>query len=183
MTDRKHIDPTIYTTRPTDERLEKENRVYDLLEELNIPFIRIDHDAMNTIDECQDVDKFLGVEICKNLFLCNSQKTKFYLLMMPGHKKFVTRDFCKQINSSRLSFAPPEYMETYLDLTPGSASILGLMNDHEHHVQLVMDQEVVDQPLIGCHPCINTSRLTLSTNDVLNKFLPYTNHDVLYVNL
>ena len=103
--------------------------------------------------------------------------------MMPGHKKFVTRDFCKQINSSRLSFAPPEYMETYLDLTPGSASILGLMNDHEHHVQLVMDQEVVDQPLIGCHPCINTSSLTLSTNDVLNKFLPYTNHDVLYVNL
>ena len=183
MTDRKHIDPTIYTTRPTDERLEKENRVYDLLEELNIPFIRIDHDAMNTIDECQDVDKFLGVEICKNLFLCNSQKTKFYLLMMPGHKKFVTRDLCKQINSSRLSFAPPEYMETYLDLTPGSASILGLMNDHEHHVQLVMDQEVVDQPLIGCHPGINTSSLTLSTNDVLNKFLPYTNHDVLYVNL
>ena len=140
MTDRKHIDPTIYTTRPTDERLEKENRVYDLLEELSIPFVRIDHDAMNTIDECQDVDKFLGVEICKNLFLCNSQKTKFYLLMMPGHKKFVTRDFCKQINSSRLSFAPPEYMEAYLDLTPGSASILGLMNDHEHHVQLVMDQ-------------------------------------------
>ena len=126
---------------------------------------------MNTIDECQDVDKFLGVEICKNLFLCNSQKTKFYLLMMPGHKKFVTRDFCKQINSSRLSFAPPEYMEAYLDLTPGSASILGLMNDHEHHVQLVMDQEVVDQPLIGCHPCINTSSLTLATNDVLNKFL------------
>ena len=145
MTDRKHIDPTIYTTRPTDERLEKENRVYDLLEELSIPFVRIDHDAMNTIDECQDVDKFLGVEICKNLFLCNSQKTKFYLLMMPGRKKFVTRDFCKQINSSRLSFAPPEYMEAYLDLTPGSASILGLMNDHEHHVQLVMDQDVVDQ--------------------------------------
>ena len=175
MTDRKHIDPTIYTTRPTDERLEKENRVYDLLEELSIPFVRIDHDAMNTIDECQDVDKFLGVEICK--------KTNFYLLMMPGHKKFVTRDFCKQINSSRLSFAPPEYMEAYLDLTPGSASILGLMNDHEHHVQLVMDQEVVDQPLIGCPPCINTSSLTLATNDVLNKFLPYTNHDVLYVNL
>ena len=179
MTDRKHIDPTIYTTRPTDERLEKENRVYDLLEELSIPFVRIDHDAMNTIDECQDVDKFLGVEICKNLFLCNSQKTKFYLLLMPGHKKFKTKVLSKQIGS----VAPPEYMEAYLDLTPGSASILGLMNDHEHHVQLVMDQEVVDQPLIGCHPCINTSSLTLATNDVLNKFLPYTNHDVLYVNL
>ena len=183
MTERKHIDPTIYTTRPTDERLEKENRVYDLLEELSIPFVRIDHDAMNTIDECQDVDKFLGVEICKNLFLCNSQKTKFYLLMMPGRKKFVTRDFCKQINSSRLSFAPPEYMEAYLDLTPGSASILGLMNDHEHHVQLVMDQEVVDQPLIGCHPCINTSSLKFRTEDLLNKILPAIHHDYTMVDL
>ena len=68
MTDRKHIDPTIYTTRPTDERLEKENRVYDLLEELSIPFVRIDHDAMNTIDECQDVDKFLGfVRTCSSV--------------------------------------------------------------------------------------------------------------------
>lgn len=104
MTDRKHIDPTIYTTRPTDERLEKENRVYDLLEELSIPFVRIDHDAMNTIDECQDVDKFLGVEICKNLFLCNSSEDEVLPSDEPGHKKFVTRDFCKQINSSRLSF-------------------------------------------------------------------------------
>ena len=183
MTCKKHIDLTTYTTRPTDERLAKETKVYDLLEELNIPFTRVDYEAMNTIAECHDVDTILGIDICKNLFLCNAQKTKFYLLMMPGNKKFVTRDFCKQINSPRLSFAPPEYMEAYMDLTPGSVSILGLMNDHDHHVQLVMDQEVAEKDLIGCHPCINTSSLSLPTQDVLNKFLPHTGHDVIYVSL
>ena len=177
--------PVAESGRPKDVtgRIETEIRTYDLLDSLNIPYMRFDHEAAFTIDACTGADEVLGIHICKNLFLCNAQKTKFYLLMMPGRKKFITRDFCKQINSSRLSFAPPEYMKAYLDLTPGSASILGLMNDHDHHVQLVMDQEVVDQPLIGCHPCINTSSLTLATNDVLNKFLPYTNHDVLYVNL
>lgn len=183
MTCNKHIDPTTYTTRPTDTRLEKEMKVYDLLEELKIPYIRIDHDAMDTIEDCHDVDKILGIDICKNLFLCNAQKTKFYLLMMPGHKKFVTRDFCKQIQSPRLSFAPQEYMEAYLGLTPGSVSVLGLMNDHDKHVQLVIDHEVANKALMGCHPCINTSSLCLSTQDVLNKFLPYTGHDVMYVNL
>ncbi len=183
MTCKKHIDLTTYNTRPTDDRLAKEMKVYDLLEELNIPYTRVDHEAMNTIEECHNVDTVLGIDICKNLFLCNTQKTKFYLLMMPGNKKFVTRDFCKQINSPRLSFAPPEYMEAYMDLTPGSVSILGLMNDHEHHVQLVMDQEVAEHDQIGCHPCINTSSLALSTQDVLNKFLPHTGHDVIFVNL
>ena len=116
-------------------------------------------------------------------FIKEYEATGTSRLHMPGHKKFVTRDFCKQINSSRLSFAPPEYMETYLDLTPGSASILGLMNDHDHRVQLVMDQEVVDQPLIGCHPCINTSSLKFSTEDLLNKILPAIHHDYTMVDL
>jgi Ala-tRNA(Pro) deacylase len=158
-------------------------KVYDLLEELSIPYIRIDHDAVHTIEECHDVDNVLGIDMCKNLFLCNTQKTKFYLLMMPGHKKFETRNFCKQINSPRLSFAPEEYMETYLGLSAGSVSVLGLMNDHENHVQLVIDQDVADKPLLGCHPCINTSSLCLSTQDVLGKFLPYTGHEAMYVNL
>lgn len=183
MTCKKHVEPKTYTTRPVDERPDREMRVYDLLEKLNIPYTRVDHEAMYTIEECHNVDKVLGIDICKNLFLCNAQKTKFYLLMMPGDKKFVTRDFCKQINSPRLSFAPPEYMESYLGLTPGSVSIMGLMNDHENRVQLVIDKAVIEKTLIGCHPCNNTASLSLSTSDVLNKFLPYTGHDVIYVNL
>ena len=183
MTDRKHIDPTIYTTRPTDERLEKENRVYDLLEELSIPFVRIDHDAMNTIDECQDVDKFLGVEICKNLFLCNSQKTKFYLLLMPGHKKFKTKVLSKQIGSARLSFADDDHMKEFLGLTPGSVSIMGLMNDPENHVKLLIDSDVLKDEYFGCHPCINTTSMKLKTSDIMEKFLPAVHHEPTIVDL
>ena len=109
------IDRHLYTTRPDPEgRLPKEMAVYDLLERMDIPFIRVDHEAAMTIEACQGVDELLGLEICKNLFLCNAQKTKFYLLLMPGDKQFKTKDLSKQIGSSRLSFAPAEYMEKYV---------------------------------------------------------------------
>lgn len=124
-----YIDPTCYHSRPDDEssRLPKEILTYDLLDELHIPYIRVDHSAMPTIEACHDVDKLLDIDICKNLFLCNSQKTAFYLLMMPGEKKFKTAKLTKQIGSSHLSFGKPDGMERLLDLTPGSVSVLGLM--------------------------------------------------------
>ena len=164
-------------------RLEKEIRCYDLLDSLGIDYQRIDHEAAMTMEACEEIDRVLDAVICKNLLLCNRQCTEFYLLMLPGDKHFKTSVLSKEIGSSRLSFAAPEYMEKFLDITPGSVSVLGLMNDGENHVQLLMDEDVLKGEYIGCHPCINTSSLTLSTNDVLNKFLPYTDHNVLYVNL
>lgn len=179
-----HIDSHLYTTRPDAQgRLPKEMAVYDLLERLEIPFTRVDHDVTSTIEACHGVDELLGIEICKNLFLCNAQKTKFYLLMMPGTKQFKTKDLSKQIGSSRLSFAKPEYMEEYLNITPGSVSILGLMNDRGHHVQLLIDEEVAACEYLGCHPCINTSSLKLRTSDVLEKLLPAIGHTPLFVRL
>lgn len=170
-------DTTLYKEAPSPEgRLEKEMAVYRLLDKLKIPYLRLDHEAMMTIEDCQDVDRLLGIEICKNLFLCNAQKTKFYLLLMPGKKRFDTKTFCHQIGSPRLSFAPAEYMEKYLNITPGSVSIMGLMNDTEHQVSLYIDREVLQLEDFGCHPCINTSSLRLKTADVLEKFLPYTGH-------
>jgi Ala-tRNA(Pro) deacylase len=179
-----YIDPTLYTTRPaSDGRLRKEIKVYDLLERLAIPFIRIDHGVTATIESCLEVEKILELEICKNLFLCNSQKTQFYLLMLPGNKKFKTADLSKQIQSSRLSFATHEYMEEFLDITPGSVSVLGLMNDCSNHVQLLIDREVLSQEYIGCHPCINTSSLKISVPDLLYKFLPAISHESVIVDL
>lgn len=178
-------DKTVYTGRPADyaSRLAKEQKVYDVLEALEIPFTRIDHDAIYTIEGCNEVDKLLGISLCKNLFLCNSQKTKFYLLMMPGEKRFVTKEFSKAIESPRLSFAPEEFMEKYLDITPGSVSVLGLMNDTDHQVQLVIDRDVLQEEYLGCHPCINTSSIRLPMKDVLEKFLPYVKHDYWTVDL
>ena len=123
-----------------------------------------------------EIDKVLDVVICKNLFLCNRQKTSFYLLMMPGDKKFKTRELSSQINSARLSFADPADMLKYLDIEPGAVSIMGLMNDKNHAVQLLIDEDVLKDEYLGCHPCVCTSSLKLKTADVTEKFLPATGH-------
>ncbi len=178
-----NIDKTLYSTRPNDSRQAKELRVYELLEALDIQYHRVDHDEAATIDECLEIESVLGTKICKNLFLCNQQKTKFYLLMMPGDKHFSTKEFSKKIGSSRLSFAPPEFMERYLNLTPGSVSFLGLMNDCDNNVTLVIDKDVTADESIGCHPCINTSTLKLKTSDILKHILPTIHHEPIFVEL
>lgn len=164
-------------------RLEKEMQVYDLLDSLGIAYERTDHEAAMTMEDCMEIDRILDIVICKNLFLCNRQKTKFYLLMMPGDKVFKTRDLSPLIGSSRLSFADAQDMERYLNITPGSVSVMGLMNDTENHVQLLMDRPVVESPLLGCHPCVNTSSLRMKTRDVLERFLPAVHHDAIVVDL
>ena len=178
------VDEELHEGRPSPEgRLPKEMRVYDLLDQLGIPYVRIDHGVTPSIEACHHIDEILKIEICKNLFLCNAQKTDFYLLLMSGTKKFKTAVLSKQIGSARLSFGPPEFMEKFLDITPGSVSILGLMNDHEKRVKLLIDREVLKPPEIGCHPCINTSSLKIATKDLLEKFLPYTGHGYQVVEL
>ena len=179
-----NIDRTLYTTRPDETgRLPKEMAVYDLLEKLEISFVRVDHEVTPSIESCHDVDKLLEIEICKNLFLCNRQKTDFYLLLMPGQKPFKTKELSKQIGSARLSFAGEEYLEKFMDLTPGSVTILGLMNDRDKRIRLLIDREVANAEYLGCHPCINTSSLKLRTRDVLEKFLPYIGHNYTVVEL
>ena len=171
--------------RPADtsKRLEKEIRVYDFLDRLGISYQRIDHEAANTMEACAAIDAVLDATICKNLLLCNRQCTQFYLLLMPGDKAFKTKDLSHQIGSSRLSFAAPEYMEEYLDITPGSLSILGLMNDKENRVQLLIDEDVLTGEFIGCHPCINTSSLRLKTADLTGKIIPAMEHEPRMVTL
>ena len=157
-------------------RLDKEIRCYDLLDKLGIEYQRIDHEAAMTMEACVEIDKVLDATICKNLLLCNRQCTSFYLLMIPGNKQFKTSVLSKEIGSSRLSFAKPEYMAEFLDITPGSVSVLGLMNDHDHHVQLLMDEDVLKGEYFGCHPCINTSSLRIRTADLMEKIIPAMDH-------
>ena len=171
--------------RPEDTtgRLEKEVRVYDFLDHLKISYERIDHAAAMTMEDCAAVDLALKATICKNLLLCNRQNTDFYLLMLPGDKVFKTSELSKQIGSSRLSFAAAEYMGRFLDITPGSLSILGLMNDQENRVQLLIDEDVLKGEYIGCHPCINTSSLRLKTADLTNVIIPAMGHTPIIVHL
>lgn len=169
----------------TDGRLDKEIRVYDFLDKLGVEYQRVDHEAAMTMEACEAIDRVLGDDtaICKNLFLCNRQETDFYLLLMPGDKPFKTKNLSAQIGSARLSFAKPEYMEKYLDITPGSVSVLGLMNDHEKKIQLLIDEDVLKDPYFGCHPCINTSSLKFSTKDFTDKIIPALDHHLITVKL
>lgn len=171
--------------RPADltGRMDKEIRVYDMLDRLGVPYERIDHEAAMTMEACAAIDQALEATICKNLLLCNRQCTEFYLLLLPGDKPFKTSVLSKQIGSSRLSFAGAEYMQQFLDITPGSLSVLGLMNDKAQRVKLLMDQDLLEGTYIGCHPCINTSSLRLRTQDLLERIIPAMGHPVTLVNL
>ena len=171
--------------RPADcsGRLDKEIRCYDLLDSLGIQYERIDHEPANTMELCRAIDVTLQATICKNLLLCNRQCTAFYLLMIPGDKVFKTKDLSAQIGSSRLSFAGAEYMEQFLDITPGSVSVLGLMNDKDKRVQLLIDEDVLKGDYVGMHPCINTSSLRLKTKDLMGTVLPAMGHEAKIVTL
>ena len=171
--------------RPADlaGREDKEIRVYDFLDSLGIEYERIDHAPAMTMEICADIDKTLDATICKNLFLCNRQQTDFYLLMMPGDKPFKTKDLSAQIGSSRLSFATPEFMERFLDIKPGAVSVLGLMNDKENNVRLLIDADVLRGEYFGCHPCVNTSSLKIKTNDLIKTVFPAVKHEYSVVEL
>ena len=176
---------TLEKGRPEDisGRQEREIRTYDLLDSLGIAYERIDHALAMTMDDLVEVDEALGSLICKNLFLCNRQQTQFYLLMIPGDKVFKTKEISKQIGSARLSFAPEEKMLEFLDIHPGSVSVMGLMNDRENNVRLLIDEDVLKADTFGCHPCVNTSSLRLSVHDLINVFLPAVHHEPTVVRL
>ena len=164
-------------------RLAKEIRVYDLLDSLGVAYERVDHEAAMTMEACEEIDKVLQATTCKNLLLCNRQQTDFYLLLMPGDKVFKTKELSAQLGVSRLSFASAEAMEEFLDITPGSLSVMGLMNDKDFRVRLVIDKPVLEGEYIGFHPCINTSSLRVKTADLLEKIIPAMSHEPTIVEL
>ena len=143
----------------------------------------MDHAPAMTMEDCKEVDEILESMVCKNLFLCNRQETAFYLLMIPDTKVFHTKDLSAQIGSARLSFAKPEYMEQFLDITPGSVSVMGLMNDHDNAVRLLVDEDVLKGEWVGCHPCINTSSLRIKTKDMFGPVIKAMHHDMTVVKL
>ena len=178
-----NIVQTLFTGRPEEPRVPREDRCYDLLDSLSVEYFRVDHEHADTIQDCELVEGLLGCRICKNLFLTNRQQTDFYLLIMPGEKPFKTKVLSKQINTARLSFGTPEQMERFLDTAPGSASVLGLMNDGENTVRLLVDRDLLGEENFGCHPCRNTSSLRFRTSELFEKLLPAMHHEPTFVDL
>ena len=178
------FDPTVYRGREgADGRGGVEKRVYDILDRLGVAYWRMDHDPAATIADCERVDQTLGTSMCKNLFLCTRNLSQFYLLMLPGAKQFHTKDLTKQIGSSRLSFADAAHMEEFLSIRPGAVSCLGLLFDTKKRVELLIDRQLLEEPYIGCHPCVNTSSLRIATADLIDTILPYSGHGYRTVTL
>lgn len=177
------ISQLYHNTRPEGDLLPQEAAAFDTLERLGIDYDRVSSEPADNMEKCAAVSEVLGMPICKNLFLCNRQKTNFYLLCMPPHKAFHTKDLSHQIGSARLSFAPEEQLWELLHCTPGSATILGLMNDDENRVQLLIDKETYEAEYFSCHPCLCTSTIKLKTSDVKNMLLPKVHHEPIVVEL
>ena len=173
----------ISTIAPTDERILLEANTYKLLDKLSIPYERVDHEAAASMEECVEIDNYLGVEIRKNIFLCNKKKTSFFLVVLPANKPFDTSAFSKKTGISHVSFAPPEKMQELLGTSPGSATVMGLVNDIDDYVQLIIDKEVADEEWYGCNPGINTSHIKIKTSDLINKFVPHTRHRAKIIQL
>ena len=178
-----YVNPEVYSGPPAEDRDPNEMAVYAFLDQLSIPYLRCDHDYANTMEDCKEVEKVLGVPICKNLLLTNRQQTDFYLLMMPGDKPFKTKDVTSQLGCARLSFASPEQMKDLLGAAPGSASAFELMHDREGKVRLVIDRELLAGESISGHPCFSTSTIRLKRTDFLERFLPAVNHSPTLVDL
>ncbi|MGN1170232.1 MAG: CNNM domain-containing protein [Lachnospiraceae bacterium] len=179
------LDPVLYDGRPEDTSglEDKEVRCYDFLDRNGVSYKRTVHSALPTIAACEEAEKLLGTHICKNLFLSNRQGTDFYLVLMPGEKKFQTKELSSQLGVARLSFADEAKMEEFLDITPGSVSILGLMNDKNKRVRLIIDQDVLSYDNFACHPCLNTTSLKFSTKDLVEKVIPALDHEPTIVEL
>ena len=171
--------------RPENEagRTAREIRSYDFLDGLNIEYMRTDHPPADTMDVCQARAAVLNTRICTNLFVCNRQETDVYLLVMPADKQFKTSVVSKQLGVSRLHFAGEEYMEKFLDIHPGSVSILGLMNDKGNRVRLLVDKDILKQEEFACHPCVNTTSLKFKTCELFEKVIPAMNHEPFFVEL
>ncbi|MCR1899643.1 prolyl-tRNA synthetase associated domain-containing protein [Irregularibacter muris] len=173
----------IVTTIPSDDRTKTEKTVFSLLQKLNIPFERVDNDVVETMEECEEINQVLGTEIRKSIFLCNRKKTSFFLVVMPANKSLDVKSLGRKIGVSGLSFASGELMEKHLGAKPGSASVMGLVNDEDDYVQLIIDKEVAEAEWFGSNTGMNTSHIKIKTSDLLHKFLPQIGHKAEMIEL
>ena len=172
--------------RPTNnmDMDEAEVKTYDMLDKIGMSYETICHEAVYTMDDCETVEKQLGASICKNLFLCNRQQTQFYLLMLPSDKQFKAKNLSSELGCSRLSFADEQHMVDLLGIHPGAVTPMGVMNDKEKKVQLVIDKDLLtSSEFFGCHPCVNTATIKLNLQEFVEKFVPMTGHNYTIVTL
>ena len=157
--------------------------VCDYLEKTDIKYEICHHDPAFTIDECRKIEEIIDGRICKNLLLTTTTGSVCFLLMLPGEKKFVTKDVSKKLGTSRLSFASAEKMAELLNTQPGSLSVTSLIFDEEKKVRLAIDSDVLKEEYICCHPSDNTATLRIKTQDLTERLLPSLGADPVIIEI
>ena len=173
----------IKTTAPEAYSTPLQKRVYEVLSELEIQYERVDNEPAVTMEACEAIDAKLGVKTAKTLFVCNRQKTNFYLFVTAGDKPFVTKDFSRALEISRVSFAPAELLSEMLGVEVGATTIFALLSDEEKAVKLVIDKEVLNDEFFGCPDGTTTSYMKLKTADITGKFLKFTEREPIIIEI
>lgn len=171
----------IYTEKPHHFCSCLQKEIYQTLEKLNVSFERVDTDEAITMNDCIEIDKILNMKMVKTLFLCNRQQTEFYLFVTQGDKIFKTKEFSNALGISRVSFAPSELMEKMLGTKVGAATVLSILKDKERKIKVVFDKMVVEEEWYGCSDGTTRGYMKVKTDQIINTFLPYTNHDVIII--
>ena len=166
----------IYTTAPEEYKTSLQKETYKYLEMLGISFERVDTDVVITMEDCERVEEKLEMKMVKTLFLCNRQKTLFFLFITAGDKAFKSKEFSQAVKTSRISFAPEELMDEMLGTKIGAATVFSAITDLDRDLQIVIDKDVADEEYYGCSDGTTTCYLKIKTDDIINKLLPETKH-------
>lgn len=173
----------VHQGAPDDQRQGLESQAYDTLKKLGIPFERVDNDAVEAMADCVEISERLGAEIRKTVLLCNRQKTEYHMLIMSADKPFVTKDYSEAVGCARMSFASGDAMVELLGQPPGTASVMGLLNDGDGRVKLLIEESVANEDWFACNPGVNTSHIRFRTKDLVEKLLPAIGHGVTIIKL
>ncbi|MBT2259785.1 YbaK/EbsC family protein (plasmid) [Priestia megaterium] len=168
----------VYTMAPKKYSTPLQESTYLALQQLNIPFQRVDTDEAITMDDCTLINNKLNMKMVKTLFLCNRQQTSFYLFITKGDKPFRSKDFSSALNIARVSFAPEELMKEMVGTKIGAATVFSALLDKNNNVQIVFDKDVMSEEWYGCSDGTTTGYMKVKTEQIINDFLPYTNHKV-----
>lgn len=162
----------IYTDAPAQFKTPLEKAVYAKLAELGIAYERVETGEVITMEQCADINAKLNMNMVKTLFLCNRQQTEFFLFVTAGDKPFRTKEFSVALDIARVSFAPPELMESVLGTKIGAATVFSVLLESARNVHLVLDRDVAESEWFGCSDGTTTCYMKLRTADIFERFLP-----------
>lgn len=151
--------------------------IYEILNKLDIKYEEVEHEAIYTVEQAQNIKNMVNGVGCKNLFL--TDKKNYYLVLLEDSKRVNIKELSNKVNTSHLSFANPEELKNILNLEPGSVTPLGIINDINNKVTIIIDSELKNKKILF-HPNTNTKTISINFSDLI-KFIENEKHKYYYL--